>query len=256
MEEEQPISDLEDPSEEELQQMKSEYEKMKKQQQEIESLQKFQFFKKTSLSDLVTLNTAQVITGIKSFTQPITANKIIKLGGTSNQILLANGDTIEKDQLDYEPIENVRYSSIAYGMYESRAWGTLTTGTATNIPLNAVLFAQKVYGYSIDWTGAIAMDCYINPNGNVIINTLYQINLTDDFCVQRLRKLVATKWIQQLQIQNVSPHLCKFFVLFFYGFLNEIFYLFICILRPMCGARQTFDSFANQLKQLAATDNP
>ncbi|KAA6357694.1 MAG: hypothetical protein EZS28_046778, partial [Streblomastix strix] len=69
----------------------------------------------------------QVITGIKSFTQPITANRIIKLGGTSNQILLANGDTIDKDKLDYEPIENARYSAIAYGMYESRLWGTLTT---------------------------------------------------------------------------------------------------------------------------------
>ncbi|KAA6383542.1 MAG: hypothetical protein EZS28_020930 [Streblomastix strix] len=127
MQKEQIISDLEDPTEEELQQMKQEYDKMKKQQQEIESPQKFQFFKKTSLSDLVTLNTAQVITGIKSFTQPITANRIIKLGGTSNKILLANGDTIDKDQLVNEPIENARYSSIAYGMYESRAWGTLTT---------------------------------------------------------------------------------------------------------------------------------
>ncbi|KAA6353217.1 MAG: hypothetical protein EZS28_051257 [Streblomastix strix] len=129
--------------------------------------------------------------------------KIIKQGGTSNQILLANGDTIDKDKLDYEPIEKARYSSIAYGMYETRLWGTLTTqnsrvylsmimmhsdpntqcqsgytlfsivdnaikpkfsGTPTNIPLNAVLFAQKVYGYPIDWTGAIAMDCFINPN--------------------------------------------------------------------------------------------
>ncbi|KAA6365404.1 MAG: hypothetical protein EZS28_039069 [Streblomastix strix] len=159
----------------------------------------------------------------QTFLQPIIVGKIIKQGGTSNQILLANGDTIDKDKLDYKPIENARYSSIAYGMYESRAWGTLTTqnsrvyislqithsdpntscesgytlfsivdnaikpkfsGTPTNKPLNAVLFAQKVYGYPIDWTGAIAMDCFINPNGNVIINTLCQINLPDDFCVQ------------------------------------------------------------------------
>ncbi|KAA6402378.1 MAG: hypothetical protein EZS28_002096 [Streblomastix strix] len=195
MEEQQITSDLEDPTEDELREMQLEYEKMKKQQQEIESLQKFQFFKKTSLSDLVTLNTAQVITGIKSFTQPITANRIIKLGGTSNQILLANGDTIDKDKLDYEPIENARYSAIAYGMYETRLWGTLTTqnsrvylsmlmkhsdpntvwqsgytlfsivdnaikpkftGTPSNIQLNAVMFAQRVIGYPIDWTvGAV-----------------------------------------------------------------------------------------------------
>ncbi|KAA6395991.1 MAG: hypothetical protein EZS28_008482 [Streblomastix strix] len=148
-----------------------------------------QFFKKASLSDLVTLNTAQVITGIKSFTQPITANRIIKLGGTSNQILLANGDTIDKDQLDYEPIENARYSAIAYGMYEQRIWGyTLFSivdnaikpkfsGTPTNIPLNPVLFAQKVYGYPIDWTGAIAMDYYINPNGNTMALNLNSKNI-------------------------------------------------------------------------------
>ncbi|KAA6371894.1 MAG: hypothetical protein EZS28_032582 [Streblomastix strix] len=166
---------------------------------------------------------AQVITGIKSFTQPITANKIIKLGGTSNQILLTNGDTIDKDKLDYEPIENARYQAIAYGMYETRLWGTLTTqnsrvylsmlmnhsdpntqcysgytlfsivdnaikpkfsGIPANIPLNAVMFVTKVYGYPIDWTGSIPIDCYINPNGNVIINTLRQISLPNDFVVQ------------------------------------------------------------------------
>ncbi|KAA6392999.1 MAG: hypothetical protein EZS28_011475 [Streblomastix strix] len=138
--------------------------------------------------DFVNLHSDQIIRGVKTFLQPIIAGKIIKQGGTSNQILLANGDTIEKDQLEYEPIENARYSSIAYRMYESRAQGTVTTqkvdGTPTNIPLNAVLFAQKVYGNPIDWTGAIAMDCLINPNGNVIINTLCQINLPEDFCVQ------------------------------------------------------------------------
>ncbi|KAA6371758.1 MAG: hypothetical protein EZS28_032714, partial [Streblomastix strix] len=88
----------------------------------------------------------------------------IKQGGTSNQILLANGDTIDKDKLDYEPIENARYSSIAYGIVSQHS-----------IPLNAVMFANKVYGYPIDWTGAIPIDCFINPNGNVVINTMCQL---------------------------------------------------------------------------------
>ncbi|KAA6392475.1 MAG: hypothetical protein EZS28_011997 [Streblomastix strix] len=100
----------------------------------------------------------------------------------------------EKDQLDYEPIENAHYSSIAYGMYESRIWGTLTTqnsrpkftGTPTNIPLNAVLFAQKVYGYPIDWTGSIPIDCLLidkfknkqmNPINETIIYSLEQLNI-------------------------------------------------------------------------------
>ncbi|KAA6375877.1 MAG: hypothetical protein EZS28_028596 [Streblomastix strix] len=68
----------------------------------------------------------QIIRGVRTFLSPITAGNFIKQGGTSNQILLANGDTIEKDQLNYEPIENAHYSSIAYGMYEQRLWGTLT----------------------------------------------------------------------------------------------------------------------------------
>ncbi|KAA6373619.1 MAG: hypothetical protein EZS28_030854 [Streblomastix strix] len=165
----------------------------------------------------------QIIRGIKTFLQPIIASKIVKQGGTSNQILLANGDTIDKDQLAYEPIENARYSSIAYGMYESRIWGTVTTqnsrvyismltkhsdpntvwqsgytlfsivdnaikpkfsGTPSNIPLNAVMFVVRVIGYPIDWNGAIPIDCYINPNGNVIINTMCQLSLPDDFVVQ------------------------------------------------------------------------
>ncbi|KAA6378693.1 MAG: hypothetical protein EZS28_025781 [Streblomastix strix] len=75
----------------------------------------------------VTSNTAQIITGTESFTQPITANRIIKQGGTGNQILLANGDTIDKDQLDYEPIENAGTRSIAYGMHEKLKWRSLTT---------------------------------------------------------------------------------------------------------------------------------
>ncbi|KAA6367549.1 MAG: hypothetical protein EZS28_036924 [Streblomastix strix] len=121
------------------------------------------------------------------------------------------------------PIEYAIYQSIAYGMYEHLIWGTVKSqkdrvyislqithsdpntltesgytlfsivnndikpkfsGTTHNLPLNAVMFAQKVYGYPIDWTGAIAMDCFINPQGNVIINTMCQLHLPDDFCVQ------------------------------------------------------------------------
>ncbi|KAA6376844.1 MAG: hypothetical protein EZS28_027628, partial [Streblomastix strix] len=78
-------------------------------------------------SKLVTLNTPQVITGYKQFTQPIQADKFIKIGGTDNQILLANGDTIDKDKLAYEPIESATSQAVAYGMYEQLLWGTLTT---------------------------------------------------------------------------------------------------------------------------------
>ncbi|KAA6358772.1 MAG: hypothetical protein EZS28_045702 [Streblomastix strix] len=148
--------------------------------------------KDVNLSKLMTLDTDQTVTGYKQFTQSIQAPQFIKINGTNDQILLANGDTIDKDKLAYEPIENATYQSIAYGMYERLIWGTLTTqnnrpkftGTQHNIPINAVMFAQKVIGYPICWNGAIPIDCFINPNGNVIINTQCQLHLPDDFCVQ------------------------------------------------------------------------
>ncbi|KAA6388421.1 MAG: hypothetical protein EZS28_016054 [Streblomastix strix] len=116
MEEEQPISDLEDPSEEELQQMKSEYEMMKKQQQEIESLQKFQFFKKTQvdLSHLVTLNTAQTITGTKPFTNQVTAQSFKEPEGTNQQIMLPKGTNMNhfnfRPYYDAECVDGIRIS--------------------------------------------------------------------------------------------------------------------------------------------------
>ncbi|KAA6381015.1 MAG: hypothetical protein EZS28_023456 [Streblomastix strix] len=121
------------------------------------------------------------------------------------------------------PIENAIKQTIAYGMYESLAWGSFTTyngrayislqithnnpntqtqsaytlfsvfkdeakpqftGTPFTIPLNAVMFAQKVLGYPICWNGAIPIDCYIDVDGHVRINTLCQLLLPDLFCVQ------------------------------------------------------------------------
>ncbi|KAA6386698.1 MAG: hypothetical protein EZS28_017774 [Streblomastix strix] len=150
--------------------------------------------------------------------------KIIKQGGTSNQILFANRDTIDKDKLDYEPTENARYSAIAYGMYELRSCGTLKTqnsrvyismlmthsdpntecntgctlflivdnalkpkfsGKPSNIPLNAFIQATKQDDQQqIVWTNVVAIDCYINTNGNEIINTECQFWLPDDFAIQ------------------------------------------------------------------------
>ncbi|KAA6356045.1 MAG: hypothetical protein EZS28_048427 [Streblomastix strix] len=179
--------------------------------------------KDVNLSKLMTLDTDQTVTGYKQFTQSIQADQFIKINGTDNQLLLANGDTIDKDKLDYEPIENATYQAIGYGMYEHLIWGTVTmqnsrvyislqithsdpntvwqsgytlftivdnaikpkfSGTEHNIPLNAVMFAQKVIGYPICWNGAIPIDCFINPLGQVKINTQCQLSLPDDFCVQ------------------------------------------------------------------------
>ncbi|KAA6399001.1 MAG: hypothetical protein EZS28_005473 [Streblomastix strix] len=49
--------------------------------------------KDVNLSKLTTLDTDQTVTGYKQFTQSIQADQFIKINGTDDQILLANGDT-------------------------------------------------------------------------------------------------------------------------------------------------------------------
>ncbi|KAA6354053.1 MAG: hypothetical protein EZS28_050420 [Streblomastix strix] len=226
------------------------------------------------LSNLMTLDTDQTVTGSKSFTQPIVANKIIKTGGTDNQILPANGDTTDVGdflpkyyphamvQMIIEPNDDIRNQSIKI-MKNNANWDSFVltgcnadpsnrdgvwkmgstssqfkvqkqedetydykgfiidfdcmilkfnnqlvaplptppidytiqslldigaldffylglikpkfSGIPRNLPLNAVLFAQKVYGYPIDWTGAIVIDCYIDVDGHIKINTMCQL---------------------------------------------------------------------------------
>ncbi|KAA6382285.1 MAG: hypothetical protein EZS28_022188, partial [Streblomastix strix] len=94
-----------------------------------------------------TLNTAQTITGIKSFTQPITANRIIKLVGTSNQILLANGDTTDvgdflpkyfphtMGQLIFEPSDKILDQGIRIMKYKANLDSFVLTGCNTD-PMN------------------------------------------------------------------------------------------------------------------------
>ncbi|KAA6382009.1 MAG: hypothetical protein EZS28_022465 [Streblomastix strix] len=275
--------------------------------------------KDVDLSKLVTLNTPQVITGYKQFTQAIQADKFIKIGGTDNQILLASGDTSdigdflpkyfphamgqliiepnndirnqgirimknknnwdsfvltgcnadptdrdgvwkigstssqfriqkqEDEAYDYKgliidfdctqlkfnnqlvsplptpPIENAIKQSLVRGMYESFAWGQVTTyngrayismqvthsnpntsssstytlftifndeakpqftGATFTIALNAVMYVTKQSTNPILWTNAVPIDCYIDVDGHVRINTICQLPLPNDFCVQ------------------------------------------------------------------------
>ncbi|KAA6366080.1 MAG: hypothetical protein EZS28_038394 [Streblomastix strix] len=183
-----------------------------------------------------------VLTGCNN--DPTNTDGVWKMGSTSSQFRIQKQEDQAYDYkgliIDFDctslkfnnqlvaplptpPVDYATQQSIAYGMYEQRIWGTLTTqnnrvyislqithsdpntltesgytmfsivnndikpkftGTTRNIPINAVMFAQKVIGYPICWNGAIPIDCFINPNGNVIINTQCQLHLPDDFCVQ------------------------------------------------------------------------
>ncbi|KAA6393804.1 MAG: hypothetical protein EZS28_010670 [Streblomastix strix] len=76
------------------------------------------------------------------------------------------------------PVEVAAQQSIAYGndpntvcqseytmfSINNAAIKPQFTDTPRNIPINAVMFAQKVIGYPICWNGAIPIDCFINPN--------------------------------------------------------------------------------------------
>ncbi|KAA6359948.1 MAG: hypothetical protein EZS28_044525 [Streblomastix strix] len=121
----------------------------------------------------MTLDTNQTVTGYKQFTQAIQAPQFIKTNGTDNQLLLANGDTIDKDKLDYEPIENATSQAVAYGI-----------GTPRNIPLKAFMYNTKQPTTPVVWLNPIAIDCYIDPDGHIKINSICKYYLADDFCVQ------------------------------------------------------------------------
>ncbi|KAA6402396.1 MAG: hypothetical protein EZS28_002082 [Streblomastix strix] len=63
--------------------------------------------------------------------------------------------------LPIPPIENAIKQTIAYDEAKPQF-----TGTPFNIPLNAVMFAQKVIGYPICWNGAIPIDYCIDVDGH------------------------------------------------------------------------------------------
>ncbi|KAA6375419.1 MAG: hypothetical protein EZS28_029056 [Streblomastix strix] len=122
-----------------------------------------------------------VLTGCN--VDPTDTDGVWKIGSTSSQFRIQK----QEDQAyDYKvapiptpPIENAIKQTIAYDEAKPQF-----TGTPFKIPLNAVMFAQKVIGYPICWNGAIPIDCYIDVDGHVRINTMCQLVLPDDFCVQ------------------------------------------------------------------------
>ncbi|KAA6359016.1 MAG: hypothetical protein EZS28_045457, partial [Streblomastix strix] len=121
------------------------------------------------------------------------------------------------------PVEQAIKQSLVRGMYESFAWGQVTTyngrgyismqvthsnpntsststytlfsifkdeakpqftGATFTIALNAIMFITKTSSNPIIWTNAVPIDCYIDVDGHVRINTLCQVSLPNDFCVQ------------------------------------------------------------------------
>ncbi|KAA6391378.1 MAG: hypothetical protein EZS28_013097 [Streblomastix strix] len=121
------------------------------------------------------------------------------------------------------PVEQAIKQTLTRGIYESFVWGQVTTyngrgyisiqvthnnpdamtqnpytlfsifndeakpqftGTPFTISLNAVMFTTKNIGYPICWNGAVPIDCYIDVDGHVRINTLCQLLLPNNYCVQ------------------------------------------------------------------------
>ncbi|KAA6382194.1 MAG: hypothetical protein EZS28_022279 [Streblomastix strix] len=159
--------------------------------------------KDVNLSKLMTLDTDQTVTGYKQFTQAIQADQFIKNNGTDNQLLLANGDTIDKDKLAYQPIENATYQAIAYGMYEQLLWGTLTTQNSRQSTTPVV------------WLNPIAIDCYIDTDGHVKINAICKYFLPDDFCVQDIIPNETVNEAVQYILDNNHPIIDELYRLLF-----------------------------------------
>ncbi|KAA6376272.1 MAG: hypothetical protein EZS28_028202 [Streblomastix strix] len=121
------------------------------------------------------------------------------------------------------PVEQAIKQTLTRGMYVSFAWGQVTTyngraqismqvthsnpntsssstyilftifkdeakpqftRTPFTISLNAVMYVTKQSSNPILWTNAVPIDCIIDVNGFVRINTLCQLSLPNDFCVQ------------------------------------------------------------------------
>ncbi|KAA6343905.1 MAG: hypothetical protein EZS28_052273 [Streblomastix strix] len=58
------------------------------------------------------------------------------------------------------------------------------SGSSLNLPLNAVIYVTKQSSNPVIWTNAVVIDCFIDPDGHVKINTQYQFSLLNDSFVQ------------------------------------------------------------------------
>ncbi|KAA6379376.1 MAG: hypothetical protein EZS28_025098 [Streblomastix strix] len=183
-----------------------------------------------------------VLTGCNN--DPTNSDGVWKMGSTSSQFRIQKqedqaydykGQIIDFDctslkfnnqlvaPLPTPPVEQAIKQTLTRGMYESFAWGQVTTyngrayismqvthsnpnisssstytlftifkdeakpqftGTPFTIALNAVMYVTQQSSNPILQTNAIPIDCTIDVNGFVRINTLCQLALPNDFCVQ------------------------------------------------------------------------
>ncbi|KAA6383330.1 MAG: hypothetical protein EZS28_021144 [Streblomastix strix] len=183
-----------------------------------------------------------VLTGCNN--DPTNSDGVWKMGSTSSQFRIQKQEDQAYDYkvliIDFDctslqfnnqlvaplptpPVEQAIKQTLTRGMYESFAWGQVTTyngrayismqvthhnpntsqsstytlfnifkdeakpqftGTPFTISLNAVMYVTKQSSNPILWTNAIPIDCTIDVNGFVRINTLCQLSLPNDFCVQ------------------------------------------------------------------------
>ncbi|KAA6355532.1 MAG: hypothetical protein EZS28_048941, partial [Streblomastix strix] len=183
-----------------------------------------------------------VLTGCNN--DPTNTDGVWKMGSTSSQFRIQKQEDQAYDYkgliIDFDcsslkfnnqlvaplptpPVEQAIKQSLVRSMYESFAWGQVTTyngrgyismqvthsnpntsssstytlfsifkdeakpqftGATFTIPLNAVMYVTKQSTNPILWTNAVPIDCYIDVDGHVRINTLCQLPLPNDFCVQ------------------------------------------------------------------------
>ncbi|KAA6365381.1 MAG: hypothetical protein EZS28_039093 [Streblomastix strix] len=76
---------------------------------------------------------------------------------------------------------NTGYTLLSF-MYDSAK--PKFSGSSRNLPLNAVMYITKYSSNPVLWLDAIPIDCFIDPDGHVKINSQCQFSLPNDFFVQ------------------------------------------------------------------------
>ncbi|KAA6373225.1 MAG: hypothetical protein EZS28_031248 [Streblomastix strix] len=115
-----------------------------------------------------------VLTGCNA--GPSDRDGVWKVGSTSSQFRIQKQ---EDEAYDYKDPNTQCQTGYTLFSIVNNDIKPKFSGTTHNLPLNAVLFGQKVYGYPICWNGAIPIDCFINPNGfnETVIYALDQLDI-------------------------------------------------------------------------------
>ncbi|KAA6394848.1 MAG: hypothetical protein EZS28_009629 [Streblomastix strix] len=81
------------------------------------------------------------------------------------------------------------------------------SGTSRNIPLNAVMYVNKQSSNPVLWTNAVAIDCFIDPDGHIKINTQSDDGQFIKLIQGQIKAPTAITWHSTLA--DLNKQLCR-----------------------------------------------